>query len=86
MNEATLASIYGLDMDVGISRTQFLQLCPALIQQKVGGHCDPLPSTTAAPVEKRQTSKAESMKLLLHLHHKEAVVKNLLMSCQCHFT
>ena len=86
MNEATLASIYGLDMDVGISRTQFLQLCPALIQQKVGGHCDPLPTTTAAPAEKRQTTKAESMKLLLHLHHKEAVVKNLLMNCQCHFT
>ena len=86
MNEATLASVYSLDLADGITRTQFLQLCPALIQQKVGGHCDPLPTTTAAPAEKLQTTKTESMKLLLHLHHKEAVVKNLLMNCQCHFT
>lgn len=58
MNEGTLASVYGLDLAHGISRSQFLQLCPALIQQKVGGHCD-APTTTSAPITEKKASQLE---------------------------
>ena len=59
MSEATLASVYGLDLEDGISKTQFLQLCPALIQQKVGGHCDPPAATTAPPVTAPEATQAQ---------------------------
>ena len=66
MNEATLASVYSLDLADGITRTQFLQLCPALIQQKVGGHCDALPTTTAAPVAEPEASQLEGSLTMLN--------------------
>ena len=77
MNEATLASVYSLDLADGITRTQFLQLCPALIQQKVGGHCDPLPTTTAAPVAEPEASQLEGS---LTMHNKPSFMLNSLSS------
>lgn len=46
MGEATLATIYGLELDEGVSRDQFIQLCPALIQQQLSGSCLPVEATT----------------------------------------
>ena len=77
MNEATLASVYSLDLADGITRTQFLELCPALIQQKVGGHCDPLPTTTSVPVPEPEASQLEGN---LTMHNKPSFMLNSLSS------
>ena len=46
LSEGDLASIYGLDLSSGVTKEQFIALCPALIQQQIGNHC-----ASAAEVE-----------------------------------
>ena len=53
-----LASIYGLDVHDGISKEQFLQLCPALVQQQIEGSCEPVTTTTVVE-EKVGVTSAE---------------------------
>lgn len=46
MGEGTLASVYDLHLEEGITKDQFVQLCPALVQQQLSGSCEPVESTT----------------------------------------
>ena len=39
LSEGDLASIYDLDLSSGVTKEQFITLCPALIQQQIGNHC-----------------------------------------------
>lgn len=59
MSEATLASVYNLDLENGITKLQFLELCPALIQQTVGGHCNAVPVETTASTAPEKASDLE---------------------------
>ena len=60
MSEGTLAAVYGLELDEGIKKDEFIQLCPALIQQQVSESCKAVVATTAPPTEKEEVSAAES--------------------------
>jgi len=64
LGEGDLASIYGLDLADGVTKDQFISLCPALIQQKIGGYCEVAETiekvhTQIPPIEGNKSQLAE---------------------------
>ena len=52
-------TVFGIDHKVGVDQTQFMNLCPALIQQFYSGVCGPPAKTTTTPGVTKDMAKSK---------------------------